>query len=57
MILKEDLDVLLLDMELVMIEKTISIADKDKFGEALCACSNDFFKFSKARIFNHWSSQ
>lgn len=47
MILKEDLDVLLLDMELVMIEKTISIADKDKFGEALCACSNDFLNSQK----------
>src|ERR1700748_1771060 len=41
MITKEELDLLLLEIEEDRIEKTTSIKDFDKFGEAICAFCND----------------
>jgi len=42
MITKEELDVLITEIEQDRVEKTVSVANTDKFGEALCAFSNDF---------------
>lgn len=42
MITKVELDQLLLDLEQDRVEKTVSVKNADKFGEALCAFSNDF---------------
>lgn len=42
MISKDELDILLKDLEQDNVEKTISLTDKDKFGEVICAFSNDF---------------
>ncbi len=42
MITKEELDKLIVNLEEDRIEKTISISKDEKFGEALCAFSNDF---------------
>lgn len=42
MISKEELERILRSPEQFQIEKTISLTDKDKFGEAICAFSNDF---------------
>lgn len=42
MISKEELDDILVSLEEDRVEKTISISKEDKFGEALCAFSNDF---------------
>lgn len=41
MIKKEELDLLIADLEQDRIEKTISQTDTNKFGEAICAFSND----------------
>jgi ATP-dependent DNA helicase RecG len=42
MLSKEELLILIADMESDRIERTVSISDKDKFCEAICAFSNDF---------------
>ena len=42
MITKEELDKLIVEIEQDRVEKTVSITNTDKFGEALCAFSNDF---------------
>jgi ATP-dependent DNA helicase RecG len=42
MISKEELAKLLLDLENSRVERTISTNSTDKFGEAICAFSNDF---------------
>jgi len=42
MISKDELEKLLLDLENSRIERTISLTNTDKFGEAICAFSNDF---------------
>jgi|GEM_PF-1413207 len=42
MITKEELDVLITEIEQDRVEKTKSVANTDKFGEALCAFANDF---------------
>ena len=42
MITIEELDALLVNLEEDRIEKTISVSKVEKFGEALCAFSNDF---------------
>jgi ATP-dependent DNA helicase RecG len=42
MITKEELDKMLINLEEDRIEKTISVAKVEKFGEALCAFANDF---------------
>ncbi|MEI8045835.1 MAG: RNA-binding domain-containing protein [Bacteroidota bacterium] len=42
MITKEELEKLLLDIENSRVERTISITDTDKFGQAICAFCNDF---------------
>ncbi|GMU86766.1 MAG: hypothetical protein AMXMBFR48_20070 [Ignavibacteriales bacterium] len=42
MISKEELERILPGGEQFQIEKTISLTDKEKFGEAICAFSNDF---------------
>ena len=47
MISKEELDSILVNLEEDRIEKTISISKEEKFGEALCAFSNDFPKHQK----------
>jgi Predicted transcriptional regulator containing an HTH domain and an uncharacterized domain shared with the mammalian protein Schlafen len=41
MITKVELERLLLDLENARVERTISISNTDKFGEAICAFSND----------------
>jgi ATP-dependent DNA helicase RecG len=41
MIGKEELSELLQDIESDRVERTISVKDKDKFGEAICAFAND----------------
>ena len=41
MISKDELEKLLLDIENSRVERTISIANKEKFGEAICAFCND----------------
>ena len=41
MITKEELTVLLTEMETDRIEKTISKTDTNKFGETICSFSND----------------
>jgi len=41
MISKEELRIMLLEMEADRVEKTISTNDANKFGEAICAFSND----------------
>jgi ATP-dependent DNA helicase RecG len=41
MITQEELNKLLLDLEADKIEKTISLTDADKFGEAICSFCND----------------
>jgi ATP-dependent DNA helicase RecG len=41
MITKEELEILLPQLEQDRIEKTISVADTNKFGEAICAFAND----------------
>ncbi|TAH00910.1 MAG: hypothetical protein EAZ15_08070 [Sphingobacteriales bacterium] len=42
MISQHQLDKLLFELEQDRVEKTVSVANKDKFGEALCAFANDF---------------
>jgi len=42
MIVKEELEKLLLDLENSRVERTISTTGTDKFGEAICAFCNDF---------------
>ena len=42
MISKEELEKLLLDIENSRVERTISLTNTDKFGEAICAFCNDF---------------
>jgi len=42
MISKEALDTLLVEIEQDRVEKTISINDSNKFGEAICSFCNDF---------------
>lgn len=42
MILKVELEKLLLDIENSRVERTISSNNTDKFGEAICAFCNDF---------------
>lgn len=42
MITKEELDILLNEIEQDRVEKTVSINDATKFGEALCSFCNDF---------------
>ncbi len=42
MITKNELDKLIVELEQDRVEKTISVAKTEKFGEALCAFSNDF---------------
>lgn len=42
MITQEELDKLLVEIEADRVEKTISINDAKKFGEAICAFCNDF---------------
>ena len=42
MITKEELDQLIIELEQDRVEKTVSGTNTDKFGEALCAFSNDF---------------
>ncbi len=42
MVTKEELDKLIVARENDRVEKTISVTNKDKFGEALCAFANDF---------------
>lgn len=41
MITKEELDKLLPQIEQDRLEKTISVKDANKFGEAICAFAND----------------
>lgn len=42
MITRDELDKLIVNLEQDRLEKTVSVANKDKFGEALCAFANDF---------------
>ncbi len=42
MISQNELDKFLVELEQDRVEKTVSVANKDKFGEALCAFANDF---------------
>lgn len=42
MITKVELEKLLLDIENAHVERTISVTNTDKFGEAICAFCNDF---------------
>jgi ATP-dependent DNA helicase RecG len=44
---KENVRVLIEDMESEQIERTISKSDTDKFGQAVCAFSNDLSKTSR----------
>lgn len=48
MITKENLDILITEIEQDRVEKTISLTNTDKFGEALCAFSNDFPNHQKS---------
>ena len=41
MITKSELEKMLASMETYRVERTKSTADKDKFGEAVCAFAND----------------
>ncbi len=42
MISQNELDKFLVELEQDRVEKKVSVANKDKFGEALCAFANDF---------------
>ena len=41
MLTHDQLSILLADLELDRVERTISTKDTDKFGEAICAFAND----------------
>ncbi|MET0395106.1 MAG: hypothetical protein ABW019_18310 [Chitinophagaceae bacterium] len=41
MITQEELDKILVDLEADRVEKTISLTDSSKFGEAICSFCND----------------
>jgi ATP-dependent DNA helicase RecG len=47
MITKDELDKLIIGLEEDNVEKTVSVTNTDKFGEAICAFFNDFANHQK----------